>query len=315
MPRLPRVAPTPAAVVTYVALGTFALTYGLMSWSDALAQAEAGEWAWATDPSVFVRDAVPWSLTVAVWSAVAWVVGRRHRWRAPVLAVVVVGGWTLLAWLSAHVAIWATGWYVPWPGPVEGTGHGEPAPIYPYESPIVLRPGAVTPVAVVAAVVGTSWLAHRRSRSEPPAAVVTAPRARRTAIAVLGLPVVAAVVAAALLQLSPDDYLTTAQRLVAVVVSPAFTLALAAGAALLLGGAGRAGRVLVVLVGLTAVGPLALGWLRGGPDALLGSAALGTIAIALAACVHPLGTWLARLEEAPPAPLPPSVPERADAHH
>ena len=109
MPRLPRVAPTPAAVVTYVALGMFALTCGLMLWADALAQAEAGEWAWPTEPSVFVRDAVPWSLTVAVWSAVAWVVGGRSRWRVPVLGAVVMAGWALLAWLSAHVVYQAPG--------------------------------------------------------------------------------------------------------------------------------------------------------------------------------------------------------------
>ncbi|MBO9554147.1 hypothetical protein [Cellulomonas sp.] len=316
MPRLPRSAPTPAAVVTYVALGTFALTYALMSWNDALDQARAGEWAWPPDPVVFVQDSVRWSLAVALWCAVAWVDGSRHRWRVPVLSAVVVAGWSVLAWWSDHVAHQVNGWYVPWPGPVPATTYGDPADQYPYETAVVLRPGVVIPLAVVAAVAVTSWLAHRRSRAVPPPAVPTTRRARRTAMTVLVLPVVAAVAAASLLQLPPaDEYETDLRRYVDVLVSPTFALALAAGAALLLAGRGRAAWVLVVLVGATAVGPLALGWWAGDADGLLGSAALGTIAITLAACVHPMATWLTRLEEPPPAPLPPSVPERADAHH
>ena len=50
MVRLPRDAPTPAAVVTYLGLGTFAITCALALWFDDLEQGSAGEWAWAADP-------------------------------------------------------------------------------------------------------------------------------------------------------------------------------------------------------------------------------------------------------------------------
>jgi|GEM_PF-1603541 len=319
MPRLlrpPRAAPTPAAAVTCAALGTFALTYALLSWNDTLDQAAQGDWAWPLGPGAIARASATWTAWVALWCVVAWVVGRRHPWRVPVLSAVVVGGWTVLAWISVQVSYLVTGWYVPWPGPVPGTAYGEPADTYPYELATVLRPGVVTPVVVVAAVAATSWLAHRRSRREPPATAVTTTGARRTAVAVLVLPVVAALVAGSLLQLAPaDDYSTTGQRWVAVLVSPAFTLALAVGAALLLGGSGRAGWVLLGPVWLACVGPLVLRWWSGEADTLLGTTALGTVAMALAAAVHPLATALSRLDEPRPDPVGPSVPERADAHH
>jgi hypothetical protein len=314
MTRLPRVAPTPAAVVTYVALGTFALMYALISSYDILEQVGAGEWAWPTDPATMVRDSAGWAAQVALWSAVAWVAGRRSPRRVVALAAAVVGVWCLLAWWSAREQIWGTGWYVPWPGPVSGVTWEVPTGD-PDDVRLSAELGVVTPVALVAALAVTSWLAHRRSQAEPPAARTSSPRARRTALAVLALPVVAALTGATLLQLAPaDDGWTPAQNAVNVLVSPAFALTLAAGAALLLGGRGRAGWVLLGLVGLAAVGPLVHRWLLGDEDDLLGTAALGTLAVALAAAVHPVAAALTRLDDPPPV-VEPSVPERADAHH
>ena len=61
MVRLPRDAPTPAAVVTYVGLGTFALAYALTSWYERLWQAGDGVWAWPTDPVTTARSAAGWA--------------------------------------------------------------------------------------------------------------------------------------------------------------------------------------------------------------------------------------------------------------
>jgi hypothetical protein len=316
MTRLPRVAPTPAAAVTYAALGTFVATYALYSWYDLRVQRGQQDWFWTIDPGTMLRESATWTAWVTLWCAVAWVVGRRHPWRVPVVTAVVAIGWTVLAWLSFRVEYQVTGWNVTWPGPVPGAAYGDPSDVYPYEPGVVVQPGVVTPVVVVAAVTVTTWLARRRSRTVPPTALTTTPRARLLVVAVLALPVVAAIAAASLLQLAPaDTFATSTQRYVDVLVHPTFVLALTAGAALLLGGTGRAGWVLLGLISLLALGPLVRTWLTGGQDALLGTTALGIVAVGLAAAAHPIASAISRLDEPQPAPLAPSVPERADAHH
>jgi hypothetical protein len=313
MTRLPRVAPTPAAVVTYVAIGTYSLMYTLISAHDSLQQIGSGEWAWPLDPATIVRDSAGWAIRVALWCAVAWVVGRRNVWRAVALAVVTVVGWTVLAWRSFHDAFLVEGWFVPWPGPVPGLQHVLAADLVD----VGLEPqvGIVTPLALVAALTVTAWLAHRRSLAEPPTALAGTSGARRLMLSVLALPVVSAIVAASLLQLAPaDDFATSTQRYADVLVSHTFALVLAVGAAVLLAGTGRAGWVLLGLVSLMTFGPLVLGWLSGGPDSLLGTTVLGVVGVGLAAAAHPIATALSRLDQPRPGTAA-SVPERADAHH
>lgn len=315
MVRLPRDAPTPAAVITYVALGTFAVSCALSFWDDALDQAAAGEWAWPVDPTSIARSAAWWALSVSLWCAVVWVASvrgarRGHPWRAAGLGATIVVAWAFAAGRSFLQAFMTTGWYVPWPGPVPGLTYLDPHD--PQGEPsLALRPGVLVPIALVATLAVVALLARRHAIRHPEAERVSpSPAARRTALAVLLPPAVAALVAATLVQVPDDDSMTALQRYVDGVVNPGAGLALAVLAALLLGGAGAGGWILLGVVQLSVVGPPVLAWLRGGPDLLLATAALGTLAVALAAAVRPAAAALPRLDEGAAGA---SVPEGAHA--
>lgn len=317
MDRPARRSPTPAAVLTAVALGVLTSTYALMSWNDALDQAAAGDYPWPLDPSEVVRSSVGWTLAVVLVCAVTWVATARQSgigrpWRVPATAIVGIAVWSLAAWGSLHVSYLVDGWYVPWPGPVPVTAYVTD-PTDPLSTVLAVRPGALTPVILAAAVLAVGWSGRRHARSTP---AVEPVRRRRHAVVlgVLGPPIVAAVAAATLLQVDADPYYTTLQRTVDVLVSPGSALVAAVVAALALGGTGRAGWVLLGVVGLAVVGPIVGRWWSGEADNLLATAALGTLAVVLAAAVHPAATAMSRLDD--PEPWVPDlllVPERADA--
>ncbi|WP_421733286.1 hypothetical protein [Cellulomonas sp.] len=313
-----RHAPTPAAVLTYVGLGTLVVTYALMSWDDALNQAAAGEYAWPLDPAILARDSAGWALEVTLWCAVAWVASVRqtqlgHPRRVPALATAFVGTWTLLAWWSVHVALTDSGWYVPWPGPVLGAAYAQvDGPFEEYS--VVLRPGAATPLALVAAVLVVVWFSRRHTRTTVLVADVRAPsrRAYATGCAVLGPPAVAALAAAVLLQTSfQDESLTALQRGVDGLVTPGAGLVLVMVSALLVAGTGRAGWLVLAVVQVAVAGPFALQWWAGGADETLAAVALGTLAVALAAAVHPVASAVSRLDVARSTAV--SVAEGSDA--
>ncbi len=293
-----RRAPTPAAVLTCVALGTAAATYALVSWNDALDQADAGQWAWPLDPTTTVRLSTSWALAVTLVCAVVLVaVSRRpdrgRTWLLAGAVAVAVVGWCAAAWRGTLVAFRADGWYVPWPGPVAATAYVND-PTDPLAAPLLApRPGLLTPVVLLAAVAVSAWAGRRTAPRDPGPA--TRPAARATALSILGAPILAAVVGGTLLQLQPDDYLTAVQRAVAGAVAPGAALTAAVVAALALAGTGRTGWVLLTLVDLAVVGPLVWTWWLGGPDSLLGTAALGTLAIAMAAAVRPVALAVSRL--------------------
>ena len=267
-------APTPAAVLTYVALGTWALTCVLLGWNDDLDQAGSGEYAWPLDPVLIVRSALAWALPVTLMCAVVWVATVRQsrlgrRWWVP---GVVVGGvvvWCGMAWASLSVSYQLGGWYVPWPGPVAGATYVADPTDY-LNATLAARPGILSPVAVVLAVVATAWSAVRSGRATSVGPPTPARGARRTALAVLGAPALAAVATATLLQVphrrvrldcchasSPPSWSRGLS-------SPWPSSPLSSWR-----GLGRAGWVLLSLVVLASVGPLVARWWSGEADSLL----------------------------------------------
>ena len=310
MSRLARRSPTPAAVLSYVVLGMLATTYALISWEDALLQAEASDGGWPLDPGSIARLSLGWALPVTLMCAVVWVAALRqsrlgHPWRVPVAVAAGVAAWCLVAWRSIFVSYQVDGWYVPWPGPVSATAYVND-PTDPWATgTLAVRPGALTPVLLVVAVAAVAWSAHRYGRLLAVRPRTPLPRARTTALVVLGAPTIAAVAAATALQ--ADEYLTATQRVVAAVVSPGAGLVLAVVAALALSGSGRAGWVLLAVVHLAVVGPLVASWWEGGADDLLATTALATLAVALAAAVHPVAMAVSRLDD--PGHGGPTVPE------
>jgi len=309
-----------ARAVAYVGAAVAVATYALLTWNDRLDQAAMGEYAWPADPGTFVAMSLAWATTVTLWCAVAAVTmprlsrGRRP-WALPLTAVVLVGTWALVAWWRTRTTWWMGGWGVPWPGPAPALTFAHD-PTDAYAEPLLLvRPGVAMPVVLCGALLLTCWTAHRVARaSSEPSAPLTPGGARLMAYAVLGPPILAAAAAGIALQASSDDYVTALERVVSALVDPGVRLVLAVAAALLLAGTGRTGWVVLGVVQLWAAGPLVLHWWSGGPDVALLTAALSTLATAMAAAVGPATRAIARLDALPGRrPADGSVPDGADA--
>ncbi|WP_456786469.1 hypothetical protein [Cellulomonas sp. P5_C5] len=298
----------PAAVIGAVGVVVLVVTYALLAWNNVLEGLMSAGYGWPVDQATLVDLTVRWTLTVVLWCSVVWVASQRqarlgHPWRVPAVAVGVVAVWVATSWKSDYQSgLLAVA--VPWPGPV-------PAvvslldPANDLRSFWALRPGIATPVLLAAAVTLVARVAARRATADggPPPVQPTA-SARYTALVVLGPPAIAAVaaaVAAAAFLLWPSSrYGATTDVVLTVLADPGARLAVAIAAVLLLGGTGRAGWVLTGLVAAVTVGPNALIWWAGAPDEQLAAAALGALALALAAAVHPVAMALSGLGDAEP---------------
>ena len=317
MVRLAREAPTPAAVVTYVGLGTFALAYALANWYDDLEQATAGEWAWPADPAgVAALGCRVGPDRVAV---VRGGVGRFGAGRPPRAPLArgrrgrdgrrhVDGA----AWRSFRVHFEVNGWYVPWPGPVPGLELPQPV-----TDPSVIPRWRFDPASSRR----SRWSGARRRRGCSRGATRRCTRSPRRSVARAGTPAgprsrcsprrrrrprrcdAAAAAGGRLRDTAPAlprrlEYPGSASRWPS--SRRCCSVAPVPGGWLLLG-----------LVQLSVVGPVVLGWWSGGDDDLLATAALGTVAVA----------WRRRSGPSRPhcpgstriAPGAESVPEGADA--
>ncbi|GEK20696.1 hypothetical protein [Cellulomonas xylanilytica] len=296
----------PEALVAAVGVVVLALTYAMVVWNNVLESRSSAGYGWPEDQVVLVT--VRWTLTVVLWCSVVWVASRRqarlgHPWRVPAIALGVIALWVVTSWRSDYqqglLAI-----AVPWPGPVPGVV-SLVLPENDLLSSWAVRPGIVTPFLLAVAVTVVARAAARRATADGrPDPSVPSSAATRTALVVLAPLTVAAVVTATSLLWSRSRREGTSDLVLSMLVDPGARLAVAITAALLLGGTGRVGRVLTGLVTVVAVGPLVLTWWAGAPGEKLAGAALGALAVCLAAAVHPVSTALSRTDRVEPGSAP-----------
>lgn len=300
-----------------VGAGVLATALALLRWYDALDQAAYdGTWPPLTLAELLGSSA-RWALSVTIWCAVCWVavVATRppRRGLTTTVAVSVVVAWTALGARSAFGD--GSGWWLPWwPGPVSPT-RTIPDLARPAIDAVVVAPGVLMPVVLLAAVAATCMVAAR----QPGPAVVRPRRPARAwglAAFALGLPATSIVALSLYPTIATDDGLPLSQRVGSAVIDPGAALLVAAVAAALLVGRGPGGTLVAVAVGLSVTAPRAVDWYRGGDDYLLATAALGALAIAVAGLVGPTAAALTRLDAGRRPTVPAyggSVAEGADA--
>ncbi|WP_028049906.1 hypothetical protein [Cellulomonas sp. URHD0024] len=314
-----------ATLLTLGAVGVVVLVLAsvLCGWQDALS---SNAWGWpALTPGAVLGVGARWAVSVTLWCAVCWVavVSSRpavRRWIVAVAAGVVVG-WTAVGARSAFATIdTVTWWWLPsWPGPVAPT-YVAPAnganPLEVVPDVTVVGPGVLMPLVLLAAVVATCLAAGRQPRW--PVRARSSMQGWAVASLALGIPALAIGAVSLYPAASPGDGTSLHDGIVFALADPGVSLLVAMVTVTLLVGRTPGGTLVSVAVGLCATVPRAWGWSQGGSDTLLGTAAIGAVAIAVAGCIGPAAAALTRLEkgragEADDYRVSASVPEGTDA--